>query len=167
MTEELQEKKEDFRISPRNYFWARCKWQYEPAIEGENFPNCPGRKNRWKGSRMQWTWNIWCTVRIWFTFSFRCAKNERVWVGCTEGWREAIEPAWKADKKANTGLSCGSVVKNLLANAGDTVSIPDLGRLHMLWKAKLVHHSYWACALEPGSCNYWAQVLQLWKSCMP
>ena len=53
-------------------------------------------------------------------------------MGCVEGWREAIILAWKAVKKANTGLSSGSVVKNLLANAGDTVSIPDLGRLHML-----------------------------------
>ena len=23
---------------------------------------------------------------------------------------------------------------------------------------KPVHHNYWACALEPGSCNYWAPV---------
>ena len=30
------------------------------------------------------------------------------------------------------GLPSGSVVKNSSANAGDTVSIPDLGRSHML-----------------------------------
>ena len=23
-----------------------------------------------------------------------------------------------------------------------------------------MHHSYWACALEPGNCNYWAHVWQ-------
>ena len=30
-----------------------------------------------------------------------------------------------------------------------------------------MHHSYWACALEPGSCNYWAHALQLPKSTAP
>ena len=50
-------------------------------------------------------------------------------MGCVEGWREAIVLPWKAVKKANTELPSGSVVKNLLANAEDTVSIPDLGRL--------------------------------------
>ena len=28
---------------------------------------------------------------------------------------------------------------------------------------KSVHHNYWTCALEPGSCNSWAHVLQLSK----
>ena len=28
---------------------------------------------------------------------------------------------------------------------------------------KLVHHNYWACALEPASHNYWAHVPQLLK----
>ena len=28
---------------------------------------------------------------------------------------------------------------------------------------KPVHHSYWACALELGSCNYWTHVPQLLK----
>ena len=27
----------------------------------------------------------------------------------------------------------------------------------------LVHHNYWACALEPATHNYWARVLQLLK----
>ena len=31
------------------------------------------------------------------------------------------------------GFPDGSVVKNLCASAGDTGSIPDLGRFHMLW----------------------------------
>ena len=26
-----------------------------------------------------------------------------------------------------------------------------------------MHHSYWACALEPGNCNYWAYMPQLLK----
>ena len=28
-------------------------------------------------------------------------------------------------------------------------------------------HNYWACALEPGSCNYWAHVPQLLKATHP
>ena len=28
---------------------------------------------------------------------------------------------------------------------------------------KLVHHNYWACALQPASCYYWAHVPQLLK----
>ena len=37
-------------------------------------------------------------------------------------------------KKLNEpGVPWGPVVKNLPANAGNTVSIPDLARFHMLW----------------------------------
>ena len=32
---------------------------------------------------------------------------------------------------------------------------------------KPVHHNYWACALEPGNCSYWAQVPQLLKPACP
>ena len=47
------------------------------------------------------------------------------------------------------------MVKNLPANAGDQVWF-------LVWEdptcrgaTKRVGHNYWACALEPGSCNYW------------
>ena len=33
--------------------------------------------------------------------------------------------------------------------------------------AKPVSHNYWICALEPGSCNNWAHVLQLLKPACP
>ena len=36
-------------------------------------------------------------------------------------------------KKGKMGFPRGSVVKNPPANAGDTGSIPDPGRSHMLW----------------------------------
>ena len=42
------------------------------------------------------------------------------------------------------------MVKNLLANAGDTGSIPGLGRFHMLLATKSVCHNYWAWVLEPS-----------------
>ena len=38
----------------------------------------------------------------------------------------------KAFKKRSRGLPGGSLVKNPPANAGDTGSIPDLGRSHMM-----------------------------------
>ena len=53
--------------------------------------------------------------------------------------------------KIYTGLPCGSAVKNLPANAGDTGSIPYPERSHMRW-------SHQACALKPRSLNYWAHV---------
>ena len=31
----------------------------------------------------------------------------------------------------------------------------------------LVCHNYWACALEPGSCTYWARVPQLLRPACP
>ena len=49
------------------------------------------------------------------------------------------------------GFADGSVVKNL----------PGLGRSHRT--AKPLHHSYWACVLEPATCNPWAHVLYLLK----
>ena len=55
------------------------------------------------------------------------------------------------------GFHGGSVVKNLPSSARDTGSIPGPGRFH----------NYWACALEPGSCNCWTHVPQLQKSTYP
>ena len=62
------------------------------------------------------------------------------------------------------GFPGGAVVKNLSANAGDTV--PRVRAL--AWEdptfrgaTKPVHHNYWACTLEPVSHNYWARVSQL------
>ena len=37
----------------------------------------------------------------------------------------------------------------------------------MLQGNKAVHHSYWACALEPGSRDYGAHAFQLLKSTGP
>ena len=53
----------------------------------------------------------------------------------------------------NEGFFGGSVVKNQPANAGDTGSVPDLGRFHMPQSTKPMSHNYWVCALETGSCN--------------
>ena len=39
--------------------------------------------------------------------------------------------AWVRVKRTQKGFPGGSVVKNLPANAGDTGSIPDLGRSHV------------------------------------
>ena len=39
--------------------------------------------------------------------------------------------AYVSSKCDFLGLPCGSVVRNLPANAGDMGSIPDLGRSHM------------------------------------
>ena len=36
-----------------------------------------------------------------------------------------------------------------------------------LGTAKPMCHNYWACALEPGSCNYWVQMPQLLKPLSP
>ena len=58
------------------------------------------------------------------------------------------------------------MVKNLPANAGDMQEDPT----HLMWEdptylgaIKLMHHIYWACALEPESHNCWTHVLQLLK----
>ena len=32
---------------------------------------------------------------------------------------------------------------------------------------KPLNHNYWACALEPGNCSYWARVLRLLKPACP
>ena len=61
------------------------------------------------------------------------------------------------------GLPGGTVDKNLPCNAGDTSSIPVLGRFHMPWATKLEHHNYWTLTLGSLSQNYWACVLQLLK----
>ena len=64
----------------------------------------------------------------------------------------------------NGGFPGGPVVKNLPANAGDTGSVPGLGRSYMPYGAsKPVCHNCWACALEPTNHNYWAHALQLLK----
>ena len=42
----------------------------------------------------------------------------------------------------------GTVDRNLPANAGDTGSVPGLGRLHMQRATKPVRHNSWACMLQ-------------------
>ena len=62
-------------------------------------------------------------------------------------------------KREYLGFFGVSVVKNLPANAGDTVRdtlwslIRENPICHRATKAR--HHNYWACALESGSPKYW------------
>ena len=46
------------------------------------------------------------------------------------------------------------MVKNSPTNAGDMGSVPVWEDPTCLGEAEPVHHNYWACALEPGSCEY-------------
>ena len=50
------------------------------------------------------------------------------------------------------GSPGGPVIRNPLANAGDTGSIPGLGRFH--GATKLTHYNYFACTPEPASGSY-------------
>ena len=47
----------------------------------------------------------------------------------------------------------GSVIKNPPADAGDTCSIPGLGRFQLPQSNKRVQHIYWAHALDPGAAT--------------
>ena len=49
------------------------------------------------------------------------------------------------------------MVKNPPANAGETGSFPDPTCRRA---TKPMHHNYWDCALEPGSCSYWIPCTQ-------
>ena len=62
--------------------------------------------------------------------------------------------------KSTGDFPCGTVDKNLPANAGDTGSISCPGRFHMPRATKPVPHSCWGHAPEPTSPEYWAHVLQ-------
>ena len=63
------------------------------------------------------------------------------------------------------GFPGGPLVKNPPANAGDRSSLPDLGRPPRAMEqlslctttTQLSLYNYRACALEPGSHNYWSQ----------
>ena len=60
------------------------------------------------------------------------------------------------------GVPGGSVVKNLLANAGDKGWIPLIGEDPTCHgTTKPMRHSYWPCALEPRSLTDRAHVLLL------
>ena len=52
------------------------------------------------------------------------------------------------------GFPGGLVVKSPPGNSGNTSSIPGLRRSMCFGASKPLRHSYWVCALEPGSCNY-------------
>ena len=96
--------------------------------------------------------------------------------GCTPGFSNSTpQPVFTASGPSTQkchllflGFPGGSVVKKLKkerkmsANAGDTVSIPGLGRSHTPRSTEPFHHNYWTCALEPGSLSYWALALQNW-----
>ena len=50
--------------------------------------------------------------------------------------------SYYVSKASVGGFPGGSVVKNLLANAGDVGSVPGQGRSHMLGASEPVHHNY-------------------------
>ena len=54
---------------------------------------------------------------------------------------------------SSSDFPSGPVVKNLLASAGDTGSIPGPGRFHMLQGNEFPTGNYIACALGPMSHN--------------
>ena len=51
----------------------------------------------------------------------------------------------KQTKQKTQDFPCGSVDKNLPANAGDMGSIPGAGRFHICWATKPRYHNYRAC----------------------
>ena len=63
------------------------------------------------------------------------------------------------------GFPGASVVKDQSANVEDMDSIPGLGISHMPWSNEARVHNYWACTLEPRSCNYWAHSHNYWSLC--
>ena len=84
---------------------------------------------------------------------------ENFWHGSLEYQGKGQKHMWFRD------FPGGSVVKNPSASAGNTGSIPDPGRFHML-------QSNWAHVPQPlslysGACNSWAHVLQLWQPARP
>ena len=62
-----------------------------------------------------------------------------------------LEQAFFSLKSKQKGFTGGSVVKNLLSNAGDANLIHGLGRSHTQRAAEPTHRNQRACALEPGS----------------
>ena len=54
-------------------------------------------------------------------------------------------------KSLKQGYAGYSVVKNPPVNARDTGLIPSQEGFHVVWRSSAGAHSYWACALEPGS----------------
>ena len=100
----------------------------------------PGEKNL--GSR-RWVW-YWCTLRI-TSVTFHCGEVVTRWHDATRvgsvpwlgdcsptlsldaGRRRTDFGAQPATRAVNCGFPYGSVVKHLLANAGDVASVPKLG----------------------------------------
>ena len=85
-----------------------------------------------------------------------CTWGMSSWVICVSGSpSHRRNSATAGSRLQGWGFSGGSVVTNLPANARATGSAPDPGRAHLPQSTKPEHHNYWACALEPRSCNYW------------
>ena len=64
--------------------------------------------------------------------------------------------------KPNMGFPGGSVVKNLVANAGDTDSILSLGRSHGDWKGNPLQYSCLENSMDRGT--WWPTVHGIAKS---
>ena len=94
---------------------------------------------------------------------------------------EKYIPGWKCEILG--GFPGGSVVKNPLASVGDTGSIPDPGRSHMLQNNEAMHCGRGACALSVGAttseltnsncrslhvlepCAPWQEKTPQWEAC--
>ena len=70
--------------------------------------------------------------------------------------KERREGGIRKEKASKVDFPGGAVDKNLLASAGDTGSILDLGTKILQGRLKPLDHSCWDCALEPASHNRWS-----------
>ena len=66
-------------------------------------------------------------------------------------------------KKKNPGFPSDSVVKKPPAMQKTRIRFLIQEDPIFQEAARSMCHNYWACALEPGSHNYWAQMSQLLK----
>ena len=87
----------------------------------------------------------------------------KIWRKCAH----AQQTAKQTTKYRNLNVGCG--VPCWLSGIRVHLPMQETQVWSLVWEdptcgaTKPVHHDYWACALEPGSCNCWAHGLQLLK----
>ena len=118
---------------------AEFKLDSEKAEEPEvKLPISFGSSKNQESSRKASTSALLTTPTLTGWITTKCGKFLKRWEYQNTLPSTTIAPF---KKDCIFGFPGGSVVKNLLANAGDTVSIPGLERSHMPCNSKPVHHS--------------------------
>ena len=106
----------------------------------------------------------WCYYHLWWFFSHSW------WVATyiPNFTYMNLYSLYSLSLRRSPGASLMAQWKRICLPLQET-GVRSLVREDLIWRGatKPMHHNFWACAVEPSSCNYWVHESQLLKPLLP